>query len=90
MAVDALGSSRVHGVMLPYLYTSNESLNDAAQTAEALGIRYDIMPISPAEGLTKSLAAITDGGNSGTAEENLQSRARGTLLMGLSNKLVRW
>jgi NAD+ synthase len=87
MAVDALGSSRVHGVMLPYLYTSNESLNDAAQTAEALGIRYDIMPISSAvEGLTKSLAAITDGGDSGTAEENLQSRARGTLLMGLSNK----
>ena len=55
MAVDALGASRVHGVMLPYLYTSNESLNDAAQTAEALGIRYDVMPISPAvEGLTKS------------------------------------
>jgi NAD+ synthase len=87
MAVDALGSARVHGVMLPYLYTSNESLNDAAQTAEAIGIRYDIMPITPAvEGLTKSLAAISDGGDSGTAEENLQSRARGTLLMGLSNK----
>jgi NAD+ synthase len=87
MAVDAIGAGRVHGVMLPYLYTSNESLNDAAQTAEALGIRYDIMPISSAvEGLTKSLAAISDGGDSGTAEENLQSRARGTLLMGLSNK----
>ena len=87
MAVDALDAKRVHGVMLPYLYTSNESLNDAAQTAEALGIRYDIMPISPAvEGLTKSLATISDGGDSGTAEENLQSRARGTLLMGLSNK----
>jgi NAD+ synthase len=87
MAVDALDAKRVHGVMLPYLYTSNESLNDAAQTAEALGIRYDIMPISPAvEGLTKSLATISNGGDSGTAEENLQSRARGTLLMGLSNK----
>jgi NAD+ synthase len=87
MAVDALGASRVHGVMLPYLYTSNESLDDAAQTAEALGIRYDIMPISSAvEGLTKTLASISDGGDSGTAEENLQSRARGTLLMGLSNK----
>jgi NAD+ synthase len=87
MAVDALGAKRVHGVMLPYTFTSNESLNDAAQTAEALGVRYDIMPISPAvEGLTKSLATISDGGDSGTAEENLQSRARGTLLMGLSNK----
>ncbi len=45
MAVDALGADRVHGVMLPYIFTSNESLNDAAATAEALGIRYDIMPI---------------------------------------------
>ena len=87
MAVDALGAKRVHGIMLPYIYTSNESLNDAAQTAEALGIRYDIVPIHQAvEGLTKSLVPITDGSDSGTAEENLQSRARGTLLMGLSNK----
>ena len=87
MAVDALGAKRVHGIMLPYIYTSNESLNDAAQTAEELGIRYDIVPIHQAvEGLTKSLVPITDGSDSGTAEENLQSRARGTLLMGLSNK----
>ena len=87
MAVDALGAKRVHGVMLPYTFTSNESLSDAAETAQELGVRYDIMPIHPAvEGLTKSLAAITDGGDAGTAEENLQSRARGTLLMGLSNK----
>jgi NAD+ synthase len=87
MAVDALGAKRVHGVMLPYTFTSNESLSDAAETAQALGVRYDIVPIHPAvEGLAKSLASITDGGASGTAEENLQSRARGTLLMGLSNK----
>ena len=87
MAVDALGATRVHGVMLPYLFTSNESLNDAAATAEALGIRYDIMPIHPAvEGLSKSLATMFDGGGADTTEENLQSRARGTLLMGISNK----
>jgi NAD+ synthase len=87
MAVDALGARRVHGVMLPYTFTSNESLNDAAETAQALGIRYDIVSIHPAvDGLAKSLASITDGGDAGTAEENLQSRARGTLLMGLSNK----
>ena len=87
IAVDALGSARVHGVMLPYTFTSKESLSDAAETAQALGVRYDIMPIHPAvEGLTESLAAIADGGDAGTAEENLQSRARGTLLMGLSNK----
>ncbi|MGB6967927.1 MAG: NAD+ synthase [Methyloceanibacter sp.] len=88
MAVDALGASRVHGVMLPYAYTSEESVGDAAATAEMLGLRYDIMPIHPAvDGLAESLAAVADaGGATGTTEENLQSRARGTLLMGLSNK----
>src|SRR4029078_12180637 len=48
MAVDALGASRVYGVMLPYIYTTNERLNDAAETAELLGIRYDTMPIHAA------------------------------------------
>jgi NAD+ synthase len=87
MAVDALGASRVRGVMLPYLYTSNESLNDAAETAELLGIHYDTMPIHAAvEGLRKSLAAVADGGEAGITEENLQSRARGLLLMGISNR----
>jgi NAD+ synthase len=88
MAVDALGAPRVYGVMLPYIYTSNESLNDAAETAERLGIRYDTMPIHAAvEGLRKSLSAIVDGGDSGITEENLQSRARGVLLMGISNRV---
>jgi NAD+ synthase len=87
MAVDALGHERVRGVMLPYIYTSNESLNDAAATAEALHIGYDIMPIDAAvEGLTKSLAKAFEGTKPDATEENLQSRARGTLLMGLSNK----
>ena len=77
----------MHGVMLPYVFTSNESLSDSAATAEALGIRYDIMPIHPAvEGLSKSLAAMSDGAGADTTEENLQSRARGTLLMAVSNK----
>ena len=87
MAVDALGAARVHGVMLPYTYTSNESLSDAAATAEALHIRYDIMPIHAAvEGLTKSLAKVFAGTSPDATEENLQSRARGTLLMAISNK----
>ena len=87
IAVDALGASRVHGVMLPYVFTSNESLNDAAATAELLGVRYDIMPIDAAvEGLTGSLAKAFAGTKPDETEENLQSRARGTLLMGLSNK----
>jgi len=86
MAVDALGAKRVHGIMA-YTFTSNESLNDAAATAEARMVHYDIMPIHPAvEGLINSLAALPDGGDSGTAEENLRSRACGTVLMGLSNK----
>jgi NAD+ synthase len=87
IAVDALGASRVHGVMLPYVFTSNESLNDASATAELLGVRYDIMPIDAAvEGLTGSLAKAFAGTKPDATEENLQSRARGTLLMGLSNK----
>ncbi|HET7211802.1 MAG TPA: NAD+ synthase, partial [Methyloceanibacter sp.] len=87
LAVDALGATRVHGVMLPYKYTSNESLSDAAATAEALHIRHDIMPIHAAvEGLTESLAKSFAGTSPDATEENLQSRARGTLLMALSNK----
>ena len=87
MAVDAIGARRVHCVMLPYKYTSNESLNDAAATAEALHVRYDIMPIHDAvEGLTKSLSKTFEGTKPDAAEENLQSRARGTLLMAISNK----
>jgi NAD+ synthase len=87
MAVDALGVKRVHGVMLPYSYTSNESLSDAAVTAEALNIRYDIMPIHHAvEGLAKQLEQVFKGTKADATEENLQSRARGTLLMAISNK----
>ena len=87
MAVDALGAARVHGVMLPYKYTSNESLNDATATAEALHIRYDIMPIhATVEGLSKDLAKAFAGTTPDATEENLQSRARGTLLMAISNK----
>jgi NAD+ synthase len=87
LAVDALGAERVHGVMLPYKYTSNESLSDAAATAEALHIRHDIMPIhATVEGLSKDLAKVFAGTTADATEENLQSRARGTLLMAISNK----
>ena len=73
--------------MLPYTYTSNESLSDAAGTAEALHIRYDIMPIhSAVDGLSKSLENVFAGTTPDATEENLQSRARGTLLMAISNK----
>ena len=87
MAVDALGPERVHCIMLPYRYTSDESLSDAAEVAELLGVRYDIMPIATAvEGLEAALAPLFAGQPRDVTEENLQSRARGTLLMSVSNK----
>ncbi len=88
MAVDALGPDRVHAVMLPYRYTSNESLSDAAHCADALGIRYDIAPIAaPVEGFDAALVPLLDGRAPDITEENLQSRVRGTMLMAVSNKL---
>jgi NAD+ synthase len=87
MAVDALGPERVHCVMLPYRYTSNESLNDAAAIADLLKVRYDIVPIAePVEGFERALKPIFAGTKPDTTEENLQSRARGTMLMAISNK----
>ncbi len=87
MAVDALGPERVHCVMLPYRYTSNESLDDAARCAEALGVRYDIVPIAePVEGFVAMLGPLFKGGKADTTEENVQSRVRGATLMAISNK----
>jgi len=87
MAVDALGPDKVHCVMLPYLYTSSDSLDDAAACAEALGVRYDILPIAkPVDGFEECLKPAFDGMPANTAEENIQSRARGTILMAISNK----
>jgi NAD+ synthase len=87
MSVDALGAKRVHCVMLPYRYTSQESLDDAALLAKALGVEYNILPIEPAvTGLEATLAPIFANRPRDVAEENLQARARGTILMGISNK----
>ena len=87
MAVDALGPDRVHCVMLPYRYTSNQSLADAADCAERLGVRYDIVPIAaPVEGLEAALRPLFSGRSPDITEENMQSRARGTILMSISNK----
>ena len=87
LAVDALGAGRVRCVMLPYRYTSQESLDDAAAIARALGVRYDIVPIESAvRGLDAALAKVFAGAPADVTEENLQSRARGTILMAISNK----
>ncbi|NKM19936.1 NAD+ synthase [Rhizobium laguerreae] len=87
IAVDALGEERVRTVMLPYRYTSEDSLKDAADCAKALGCRYDIVPIEqPVTGFSSALASLFEGTDSGITEENLQSRARGVILMAISNK----
>lgn len=87
LAVDALGRDRVHCVMLPYRYTSNASISDAATCADALGVRYDTVPIeAPVSGFEASLSAIFAGLSPDVTEENIQSRVRGTILMAISNK----
>jgi NAD+ synthase len=87
MAVDALGKDRVRCVMLPYRFTSQDSLDDAAKIAKALGIRYDIMPIESAVlGLEKAVAPVFEGRPRDVTEENIQARARGVILMAISNK----
>ena len=88
LSVDALGPERVHCVMLPYRFTSGDSLADAAACAQALGVRYDSVAIGAVvEAFEAALAPLFAGMARGVAEENLQSRARGTLLMAISNKL---
>jgi NAD+ synthase len=87
MAVDALGPERVHCVMLPYAYTSRESIEDAQDCARLLGVRYDVVPIrEPVEGMLSALKPLFDGTNRDVTEENIQSRVRGTMLMAISNK----
>ena len=87
MAGDALGPEKVHCVMLPYRYTSNESLEDAKACALALGCRYDVLPIeAPVAGFLDSLKDLFHGLPADVTEENLQSRVRGSLLMAISNK----
>jgi NAD+ synthase len=88
LAVDALGPENVHGVMLAYRYTSNDSLNDAKGCAARLGLQYDILEIGGAvDPVNEILAPLFEGKNPDITEENIQSRTRGTLLMALSNKL---
>jgi NAD+ synthase len=87
LAADALGPERVRCVMLPYRFTAQQSLDDAARVAKALGVSYDVVPIEDAvQGLEKSLAPMFAGRPRDVTEENLQARVRGTILMAISNK----
>jgi NAD+ synthase len=87
MAVDALGPERVHAIMMPYRYTSGQSIADATACARALGIRLDTVPIeSPVTGFSETLAGLFAGRAADITEENIQSRTRGVVVMAISNK----
>jgi NAD+ synthase (glutamine-hydrolysing) len=87
LAVDALGSSAVTGVAMPSPWSSPGSLTDAKALAANLGMGYLELPISDAmEAFDRILAEPFAGTRPGVAEENIQSRIRGLLLMALSNK----
>ncbi len=87
IATDALGPQRVHAVMLPSPYTSRESLEDAADCARRLGLKYDTIPIEPAmRAFQSSLDPFFAETQRDITEENIQSRIRGLILMALSNK----
>lgn len=87
VAVDALGARRVHAVMMPSEFTASISLEDALEMAEILGVKYSEIAIKPVyDVFIDQLADEFDQLPFDTAEENIQARIRGTLLMALSNK----
>jgi NAD+ synthase (glutamine-hydrolysing) len=81
IAVDALGAKRVNGVALPSKYSSDHSLEDAAQLAQNTGLHFRTIPIAPMVDAFTSNVVLK-----GLAEENVQARVRGTTLMGISNQ----
>ena len=88
MAADAFGPEQVHAIMLPYRYTSEASLRDAKDCADRLGVRYDVVAIGdPVDNALIELQPIFGNRPIDIAEENIQSRMRGTILMAVSNKL---
>jgi NAD+ synthase len=88
IAVDALGADKVRCVMMPSPYTSQESLEDAADCAKRLGVVLDEIGIEPAMAAFESMLKPVFGDRPpDTTEENIQARSRGILLMALSNKL---
>lgn len=87
VAVDALGADRVHCVMLPSPYTSQESLKHARAIVDTFAIAYDTVNIGPAmEAFDTMLSPVMDMQTAGVHLENIQSRSRGVALMALSNK----
>ncbi len=87
IAADALGPQNVRCVMLPSEYTSQTSLDDAAEVAHNLGTRLDTISIAAGrEAITDTLEPFFEGKKPDVTEENIQSRLRGLMLMALSNK----
>jgi NAD+ synthase (glutamine-hydrolysing) len=87
LAAEALGSQRVVCVSMPSRYSSEGTRADARRLAETLGARYVEIPIEPiVDAVGAALAEAFAGTESGIAEENIQSRVRGLLVMALSNK----
>jgi NAD+ synthase (glutamine-hydrolysing) len=90
IAVDALGADAVRAVMMPYLYTSSMSMEDAQKQASWLKVEYDVLPIqSMVEASTTTLERMFAGMPPDATEENIQARCRGILLMAISNKTGR-
>ncbi|HEV2467797.1 MAG TPA: NAD+ synthase [Candidatus Sulfotelmatobacter sp.] len=87
IAADAVGPENVVGVGMPGPYSSQGSIDDARTLAKSLGIRFELISINPAyEAYREMLKGVFAGQREDVTEENLQSRARGMLLMALSNK----
>jgi NAD+ synthase len=87
VAVDALGAAHVRGVRLPSRFTTSASLDDAEQSAALLGMGSDTVSIEDTVAAAEAaLAPLFAGRDRDVAEENLQARVRGLILMGLSNK----
>ncbi|MBD2040324.1 NAD+ synthase [Microcoleus sp. FACHB-672] len=87
IAVEALGKENVLGILMPSPYSSDHSVTDALKLAESLGIKTHTLAIGELmKDYDKTLADVFAGTAFGTAEENLQSRIRGNLLMAVSNK----
>lgn len=87
IAVDAIGADKVQAVMMPYTYTSQISVEDATEQAKRQGVTFGIAEIHPiVNSFMQTLHPFFGNSPADATEENLQARARGTLLMGLSNK----
>lgn len=87
LATEALGSHNLHVLLLPSQYSSEHSIDDSVEMARLLGVKYDILPIEPLfRQFRETLNPLFKNLPEDIAEENIQARIRGTLLMALSNK----